>query len=223
MKLRRRIYPLSSRVLCGAIAATIVGGCASTGSEAGDGSVAAIGSGSGPQPEQSLPLEAALPERFGLGRRASDGEIAAWDIDVMPDGRGLPEGEGDVATGREIYAARCQHCHGEDGRGGPFDRLAGRITDDAFPFATDPAAPRTIGSYWPYATTLFDYTRRAMPLERPGSLDDAEVYSLTAYLLHLNGLVAADAILDRENLPGVSMPSRDRFVPDDRRGGEEIR
>jgi len=164
-----------------------------------------------------------VPERFELGRPATVHDIAAWDLDVMPDGEGLPLGEGSVDAGRVLYGARCQHCHGADGLGGPFDRLAGRIEGDAFPFATDPKAARTIGSYWPFATTLFDYTRRAMPLERPGSLRDDEVYALTAYLLYLNGLVEADAVLDRTSLPNVLMPARGRFVRDDRVGGGEIR
>jgi cytochrome c len=141
----------------------------------------------------------------------------------MPDGTGLPSGTGSVDAGRAIYAIQCQHCHGVEGQGKPFDQLVGRIDGDRFPFAQDPAAPRTIGSYWPYATTLFDYVRRAMPLEHPGSLGDAEVYSLTAYLLHLNGLLDSDAQLDRESLPQIVMPARDRFVPDDRVGGEDIR
>ena len=106
-------------------------------------------------------------------------------------------------------AARCAHCHGENGRGGPADPLTGEATSG--------------GAYWPYATTLFDYTRRAMPLERPGSLTDDEVYALTAYLLHLNGLWSEDRALDRTSLPRIVMPARDRFVPDDRRGGAEIR
>lgn len=164
-----------------------------------------------------------IPVRFGIGRTPSAIEIEEWDIDVMPDGEGLPVGKGSVDAGRALYAQQCQHCHGEDGRGGPFDVLVGRLPGDVFPFAEDPSVPRTIGSYWPYATTLFDYTRRAMPADRPGSLGDDEVYSLTAYLLYMNGLVEADAELDRESLPGVVMPVRDRFVPDDRRGGRELR
>lgn len=162
-------------------------------------------------------------ERLGIGRPVTASEISDWDLDVRPDGVGLPDGEGSVDAGRSLYAIQCQHCHGVAGVGGPFDPLAGRIEGDAFPFATDPAAVRTIGSYWPYATTLFDYVRRAMPLERPGSLSDEQVYALTAYLLHLNGLVEADASLDREKLPKIVMPARDRFVRDDRTGGGGIR
>ena len=166
---------------------------------------------------------ASLPARFDLGRPATHADIARLDIDVRPDGTGLPDGGGTADQGRALYEAKCRHCHGEDGRGKPFDRLAGRVEGDAFPFGEDPRAPRSIGSYWPYATTVFDYTRRAMPLERPGSLSDDEVYALTAYLLHLNDLWPAEARLDRDALPKIEMPARDRFVPDDRRGGREIR
>jgi len=165
----------------------------------------------------------ARPDRFHVGREPTRDEIAAWDLDVMPDGEGLPPGRGTVAAGRALYVEQCQRCHGAEGRGGPFDVLVGRLPDDSFPFAVDQSVPRTIGSYWPWATTLFDYTRRAMPQDRPGSLADTDVYSLTAYLLHLNGLLEADASLDRGSLPAVVMPARDRFIPDDRRGGEELR
>lgn len=161
--------------------------------------------------------------RYALGRSPTVAEIEAWDIDVMPDGEGLPVGSGNVANGRTLYATQCLRCHGAEGRGGPFDQLAGRLPDDAFPFALDPRAKHTIGNYWPFATTIFDYTRRAMPQDRPGSLSDDEVYSLTAYLLYLNELIDQSATLDRETLSLIVMPARDRFVPDDRRGGPEIR
>jgi len=162
-------------------------------------------------------------ERFGLGRSATPQEIEAWDIDVMPDGTGLPPGEGAVVTGAAIYAAQCARCHGESGTEGPFDRIAGRLAGDAFPFAEDPTIKKTVGNYWPYATTLFDYTRRAMPLDRPGSLSDDEVYAVTAYVLFLNELIPENATLDAASLPGIEMPARDRFIDDDRRGGEEIK
>jgi mono/diheme cytochrome c family protein len=161
--------------------------------------------------------------RYALGRSPTVAEIEAWDIDVMPDGEGLPVGSGNVANGRTLYATQCLRCHGAEGRGGPLDQLAGRLPDDAFPFALDPRAKHTIGNYWPWATTLFDYTRRAMPLDRPGSLEDNEVYALTAYLLYLNDLLDEGSTLDRHNLPLIVMPARDRFVADDRRGGPEIR
>ena len=157
------------------------------------------------------------------GRPVTNEEIALWDVDVMPDGEGLPEGSGTVETGRLLYFERCQGCHGAHGRNGPFDTLAGRLPNDDFPFALDRSVKRTIGNYWPWATTIFDYTRRAMPLDRPGSLDDNEVYALTAYLLFLNDLFDEGATLDRHNLPSIIMPAQDRFIDDDRRGGPEIR
>jgi cytochrome c len=160
---------------------------------------------------------------YGLGTSPTATELAAWDRDVRPDGVGLPSGSGTVPRGESLYEKQCQHCHGAEGQGGPFDRLAGRIPADAFPFAEDPSAPRTIGSYWPYATTVFDYVRRAMPMERPGSLTNEEVYSLTAYLLFLNELVDRDVLLDATSLAAIRMPARDRFTRDDRVGGGDIR
>src|SRR5213594_349830 len=156
------------------------------------------------------------PATFGIGRAATPAEIAALDIDVGPDGAGLPPGRGTSADGAPIYAARCASCHGKTGKEGPNDVLVGRIPGDAFPFARDPRAPKTIGSYWPYATTVFDYIRRAMPPDAPGSLGDNEVYGLVAYLLFLNELIPADAVIDAASLPKVKMPAHDRFVPDKR-------
>jgi hypothetical protein len=170
------------------------------------------------QPPPASAPEATEPASFGIGRPAPSSEIAAWDIDVRPDGTGLPPGRATPAEGAPLYAARCAACHGRTGREGPADILVGRLPDDGFPFGRDPRIPKTIGNYWPYATTLFDYVRRAMPLDDPGSLTDDEVYRLTAYLLFLNQLIPADAVIDAASLPGVMMPARDRFVPD-RRGG----
>lgn len=152
-------------------------------------------------------VAAADTEGPRLGVEATAAQVAAWDISVPPDGAGLPAGSGSVAEGSRVYAAKCQSCHGEAGRGQPNDALAGgRGT-----LAT--AAPvRTVGSYWPYATTLFDYIRRAMPLLQPQSLTSDEVYAVTAYVLSLNGIVEADAVLDAESLPGVDMPNRGGFV-----------
>ena len=160
---------------------------------------------------------------YGIGRPATAFEIDVWNIDVMPDGEGLPDGSGRVTEGRSLYAKQCQQCHGPDGRGGRFDQLAGRLPNDDFPFAEDPRANHTIGNYWPFATTIFDYTRRSMPYDRPGSLTDDEVYALTAYLLYLNELIDEHAVIDRETLPKIVMPSRNRLTEDDRRGGPEIR
>ena len=158
------------------------------------------------------------PDSFGLGRPATAAEIAAWDIAVRPDGKGLPPGRGTPADGEPIYAARCASCHGTNGKEGPNDRLVGREPRDGFPFARDPSLIKTIGNYWPYATTIFDYIRRAMPSDAPGSLRDDEVYGLVAYLLFLNELIPSDAAIDATSLPKVVMPARDRFVPDPRGG-----
>jgi hypothetical protein len=149
---------------------------------------------------------------FGIGRDASAEEIASRDIDVGPDGAGLPPGGGSAGDGAKIYIERCAECHGVTGQHGR-DWLAGGPE----------TGRKTIGNYWPYATTIFDYVRRAMPPATPGTLSDSEVYALTAHLLRLNGIIGADEEMNAQTLPNVKMPARDRFVPDDRRGGAEIR
>lgn len=176
---------------------------------------AAGGPGAGERPPQNL----------GFGRAAAPEEIAAWNIDVMPDGTGLPAGSGTVAQGQAVYAAQCAVCHGATGKEGPFDQLVGREPREGFPFGRDArlSSQRTIGNYWPYATTLYDYINRAMPYDRPRSLQPQEVYSLVAYLLYLNEIVPEDAVMDARTLPQVVMPARDRFVADNRRGGAEVR
>lgn len=161
-------------------------------------------------------LFAQAPARFGFGRPATPQEIAAIDIDIMPDGRGLPPGRGNAAEGAVIYAAKCAQCHGKTGTEGPNDILVGREPRTRFPFAQNPKLPHTIGNYWPYATTVFDYVRRAMPPLAPGSLTDDEVYALTAFLLHANELIAADAVMDKATLASVVMPARQYFVPESR-------
>lgn len=163
------------------------------------------------------------PATFGIGRPATPAEIAAWDIDVRPDGVGLPPGRGTSHDGEPVYAARCAACHGKAGKEGPNDRLVGREPREGFPFGRDPQAIRTIGNYWPYATTVFDYIRRAMPPNAPGSLKSDEIYGLTAYLLFLNELISADAVMDATSLPKVVMPARDRFVPDPRGGPTSVK
>jgi S-disulfanyl-L-cysteine oxidoreductase SoxD len=163
------------------------------------------------------------PARLGLGRAAKPDEIRALDIDVMPDGRGLPAGRGTVADGAATYAAKCAGCHGPKGEGASADRLVGRNDGDSFAYATDPKLIRTVGSYWPYATTLYDYTARAMPFQRPGTLSANETYGLVAYLLSQNGIIKEDAVMDQVTLPKVVMPARDKFVPDNRTGGKVIK
>jgi S-disulfanyl-L-cysteine oxidoreductase SoxD len=163
------------------------------------------------------------PTRFAFGRPARPEEIRAWDIAVMPDGTGLPPGSGTASRGAAIYALRCAACHGRTGMEGPFDRLVGREPRQDFPFGRDPRYVRTVGNYWPYATTLYDYVNRAMPLNAPGSLSADDVYSLVAFLLWRNEIIANTEVMNAQTLPRVVMPARDRFVPDDRRAGPDIR
>ena len=151
------------------------------------------------------PVLAAEP--YGLGRAARPDEVAGWDIDVATDGTGLPLGRGDVARGEAVFAQKCSACHGDKGAGGLSDRLVG----GAGSLAT--AKPvKTVGSYWPYATTAFDYIRRAMPYNAPQSLSSDEVYSLVAYLLWLNDIVPRDSVLNQDTLPRVRMPNREGFT-----------
>jgi S-disulfanyl-L-cysteine oxidoreductase SoxD len=146
-----------------------------------------------------------------IGAPLSPADIAAWNIDIAPDGRGLPAGSGDVATGAHVFASKCAACHGEKGQGLIGDALVGGRGTLAS------AKPkRTVGSYWPYATTLFDYIRRAMPYNVPQSLSADEVYAVSAFLLNQNGIVPADTRLDAQSLLAVKMPNRDGFVPDPR-------
>ena len=162
----------------------------------------------------------AHPARFGIGRPASAAALRAMDRDVGEEGRELPAGRGTVAEGRALFAAQCAVCHGANGQGMPpaFPALSGRDPKaEDFAFATDPKLVHTIGNYWPHATTLFDYIRRAMPLTAPGSLTDDQVYALSAYLLAVDRIIPDTATLDAARLRQVRMPYRDRFVPDDRR------
>jgi cytochrome c len=163
---------------------------------------------------------AALPASFGLGRAATKAEIAAWDIDVNPTGATLPAGRGTHEQGQRIYAEKCAACHGAMGEGTPpvYPMLVNAEPRD-FSFADDFRKTKTIGNYWPYATTLYDYINRAMPLTQPGSLRPDEVYSLVAYLLAENQVIGKDAVMDAKTLPAVKMPGQGHFVVDDRTGG----
>jgi S-disulfanyl-L-cysteine oxidoreductase SoxD len=143
----------------------------------------------------------------GLGVPATPEQIAGWDISIGPDGQGLPAGSGDAEAGERVYQQKCLACHGVEGAGQPNDRLAG-----GHGTLTDAAPVRTVGSYWPYATTIFDYVRRAMPYQEPQSLTVDETYALTAYLLHINGIIGRDEEMNAESLPAVVMPNRDNFV-----------
>jgi cytochrome c len=162
----------------------------------------------------------APPERYGVGRAATAAEQARWDIDVGPDGAGLPPGSGTVAQGAEVFARQCASCHGPKGEGvaPAYPRLVGREPREGFPFGRDLKYVKTVGNYWPYATTLFDYVRRAMPQQAPGSLSDAEVYAVVAWLLAENEIVGRDATMDARTLPRVVMPAKGHFVRDDRAG-----
>lgn len=146
---------------------------------------------------------------YDFGRPATPDEIKLWDIDVRPDGKGLPEGHGNAIDGKEIFAENCAACHGDGGQGGIKDRLVGGQGT----LASDKPI-KTVGSYWPYATTLFDYVHRAMPYQAPGSLSVDDTYAVVAYILSLNGVIPADGKLDQASLPQVKMPNRDGFVPD---------
>jgi len=154
---------------------------------------------------------AAAQGRYGIGRTATPAEIAGWNIDIGPDGRGLPPGNGSVTRGRDVFAQQCAACHGERGEGGVGDRLVGGQGTLA---TSNPV--RTVGSFWPYATTLFDYIRRAMPQNAPGSLSNDDVYAVSAYILNLNGLLPDGAALDAKSLPAVKMPNQKMFVGDPR-------
>jgi S-disulfanyl-L-cysteine oxidoreductase SoxD len=150
-------------------------------------------------------------ERYGIGRPATEAEIAAWNIDIDRDGRKLPPGSGSVAHGRDVFEAQCAACHGAHGEGGVGDPLVGGRGSLA---SSKPL--KTVGSFWPYAPTLFDYIRRAMPMNAPESLSADDVYAVSAYILNLNGLVPDGAVLDAHALAAVRMPNRDGFVPDPR-------
>jgi S-disulfanyl-L-cysteine oxidoreductase SoxD len=159
----------------------------------------------------SSPAQPQTQGQYGLGRPATPAEISGWNIDVDRRGTNLPLGSGSVTKGREIYDQQCAGCHGAKGEGGVSDRLAGGQGTLA---SSNPV--KTVGSYWPYATTLFDYIRRAMPRTAPQSLSNEEVYAVSAYVLHLNGLLPAHATLDAKSLPAIKMPNRDNFVGDPR-------
>jgi S-disulfanyl-L-cysteine oxidoreductase SoxD len=148
---------------------------------------------------------------YGIGRAATPAEIAGWNIDIDRDGHNLPPGSGSVSHGQAVFDQQCASCHGAKGEGGVGDRLVGGQGTLA-----TPKPVRTVGSYWPYAPTLFDYIRRAMPQNAPQSLGNDDVYAVSAYILHLNGLLSADATLDARTLGAIKMPNRNMFVSDPR-------
>ena len=159
-----------------------------------------------PAPERQTASRPPAPKGPSLGVPASADEIAAIDVSIGPDGAGLPPGSGTPKQGAEVYATKCLACHGPEGASGVNDRLVGGQGT-----LTSATPVKTIGSYWPYATTVFDYVRRAMPYPAPHSLGDDEAYAVTAYLLHLNGIIGANDVMDATSLPKVKMPNRDGF------------
>src|SRR6266403_802541 len=148
---------------------------------------------------------------YGIGRTATPAEIAGWNIDIDRYGNNLPPGSGNVSHGHEVFDQQCAACHGAKGEGGIGDQLVGGQGTIA-----TPKPVRTVGSYWPYAPTLFDYIRRAMPQNAPQSLSNDDVYAVSAYILNLKGLLAADATLDAKTLCAIRMPNRNMFVSDPR-------
>jgi S-disulfanyl-L-cysteine oxidoreductase SoxD len=143
-----------------------------------------------------------------LGQPITEADIAAWDLNIMPDGAGLPPGSGTAAQGARIYAEKCAMCHGENGKGGPNVALAG---GDPLTGGTRDVV-KTVKNYFPYATIVFDFTRRAMPWQAPKTLSDDEVYAVTAYVLRINDLIGENDVMDPTTLPKVVMPNRGGFI-----------
>jgi len=157
---------------------------------------------------------AAQSPKYGVGRTPTPEEIRSMDISILPDGTGLPAGRGTATEGREIYARRCQRCHGAKGEGGDEPKQSPLVGGQGT--LKNPKPLKTIGSYWPYATTIWDYVNRAMPLDNPGMLTYSQVYSVVAFLLHMNGIIGENDVLDAKSLSKIQMPNRDGFVPDAR-------
>jgi len=158
----------------------------------------------------AVPLAAQSPN-YGVGRPPTPDEIRALGSAIAPDGEGLPGGSGTVAAGRDVFAAQCSRCHGPNGEGnvGPV-LVGGQGTLSTL------KPLKTVGSYWPYATTLWDYINRAMPFDQPGLLKPPEVYAAVAYILNLNGIIREDQVIDAASLPKIVMPNRNGFILDPR-------
>jgi cytochrome c len=154
---------------------------------------------------------AQTPDYKNVGRTPTKEEIQAWDISIGPDGKGLPPGQGTAKEGAPIFVAKCAVCHGTDGKGGIGPRLAGTKADTESLTTMKPV--RTVGGYWPFATTVWDYINRGMPRNNAGTLSAHEVYSLTAYVLWRSGIVKEDDVIDAQSLPKVQMPNRNGFIP----------
>lgn len=194
-------------------AAAVVFGCAAPGMQSKSSTGIPLGATS-PHPVQPL----ADKPRFG--KPISEADVAAWNIDIRtPDGLGLPAGRGSVKEGQQVYAQKCAACHGADAKGGPvYGTMVGGI-------GSFKGSPRVLtpGSMYPYAPILFDYIRRSMPMDRPQTMTNNEVYAVSAYLLNLNGLVPADAVMDAQSMPKVQMPNRAGFLLDDRPDTQAVR
>jgi hypothetical protein len=208
----------STVAVIGALAGSLfILSCANLGGGGGMAAKSADGialGASGPHPVQPL----ADKPRFG--KPISEADIAAWNIDVRtPDGQGLPPGRGSVAEGKKVYADKCAACHGADAKGGP---VYGTMVGGIGSFTTNTRV-LTPGSMYPYAPILFDYIRRSMPMDRPQTLTANEVYAVSAYLLNLNGVIPADAVMDAQSMPKVQMPNRNGFILDDRPDTQAVR
>ena len=169
------------------------------------------------------------PSSYELGKPVDSVALAKMDIDVDPSGATLPAGSGNATKGLAVYAAKCASCHGAKGEGMPADpthaaypKIVGREPREGFPFGRDPKLVKTVGNYWPYATTVFDYVRRAMPLKTPGTLTPDETYAVVAWVLAENEIIPRDAELNAKTLAAVKMPAAGRFVVDDR-GGKTVK
>ena len=154
----------------------------------------------------ALSAGVAFAQAPNLGKPISPAEIAAWDINILPDGSGLPPGNGTPAEGARVYAAKCSGCHGPEGKGGINGRLVGGEP------IKNMESEKTIANFWPFATTLYDYIRRAMPWPKPRSLSNQETYALTAYILSLNKIIGEGDAMNAQTLPKVRMPNRDGFI-----------
>ena len=154
----------------------------------------------------ALSSSAAFTQSPNLGKPIDPTDIAVWDISVLPDGAGLPSGSGTPADGARIFAAKCSACHGQNAKGGVNAALVGGAP------VKDMESDKTIASFWPFATTLFDYIRRAMPWRQPRSLTNEEVYALTAYILSLNKIIGENDTMNAQTLPKVQMPNRNGFI-----------
>ena len=153
---------------------------------------------------------AALAQTPKLGKPITEADVQSWDISILPDGRGLPDGNGSPAQGAKIYVEKCAACHGEAGKGGIAPFYPALVGGE--PLTNGIETAKTIANYYAYATTVFDYIRRAMPYNQPRSLTGDEVYALTAYILSLNKLIGENDVMDAKTLPQVKMPNRDNFI-----------